>query len=161
MVQKNLRVKWYLKNIHSTILKEKPNYLFKIVGAGNQSAILEEIKDISQVEFTGKVKDIAKEILSACVCVAPLVSGAGFRGKVTQYASLCKATVTTSIGACGLILKNGRDIIVQDDPQNFAESIVELLDNVEKRKSMEQSAYNITRSHYSWEKKLKELESLY
>ncbi|MDD5706906.1 MAG: glycosyltransferase, partial [Kiritimatiellae bacterium] len=65
----------------------------------------------------------------AAVCVAPLVSGAGFRTKVVQYAALRRPCDATSIAVEDIALEHGREIMVADDCQSFASSVVTLLRN--------------------------------
>jgi glycosyltransferase involved in cell wall biosynthesis len=59
--------------------------------------------------------------------IAPLFAGGGMRIKVLDAMALGKAVVATAIGAGGIDIANGRDIVIADDADSFAEGVVRLL----------------------------------
>ncbi len=77
--------------------------------------------------MTGWVKDLAPLYASSRVMVAPLRYGAGMKGKVTQSLAAGLPVVTTSIGAEGLDVVDGRDMLIGEDPHALAERIVRLV----------------------------------
>jgi glycosyltransferase involved in cell wall biosynthesis len=58
--------------------------------------------------------------------------------------------VSTSVGAEGLPVVEGENILVADDPQSFANETFDLLTNSARAKSISDSALSIVREHYSW-----------
>ena len=90
-------------------------------------AELQRYHDGAGVVVTGRVPDVRPYVQKAAVCIAPLVSGAGLRTKVVQYAALRRPCVATSIAVEDLGFADGRDVFVADAPDAFADRVVELL----------------------------------
>ena len=72
-----------------------------------------------------------------------------------------KAVVTTSIGARGIDVTPGENIIIADEPMVFAQQVVELLNNEQLRRRIGYSARKLVESQYSWEKTANALNKLF
>jgi glycosyltransferase involved in cell wall biosynthesis len=72
--------------------------------------------------------------------VVPLRVGGGTRLKIYEAMATGKAVVSTSVGAEGLDVTDGRDIVLADDPSAFAEAVVMLLRDPERRRNYERAA---------------------
>ena len=86
---------------------------------------------------------------SATVVIVPLRMGGGTRLKIFEAMAMGKAVVSTSIGAEGLDLTHGRDLLIADSPESFATSILSLLREPELRRSYEQAAAALA-ARYDW-----------
>ena len=53
------------------------------------------------------------------IMVVPLLSGSGIRIKIIEGMALGKTIITTSIGAEGLSVENGKNIFIADTPEEF------------------------------------------
>ncbi|MGA7402233.1 MAG: glycosyltransferase, partial [Candidatus Sulfotelmatobacter sp.] len=60
-----------------------------------------------------------------------------------------KALVSTSIGAEGLDVRDGQDLMIADNAQSFAAAVVRLLKEPELRRSYEQAAATLA-ARYDW-----------
>jgi glycosyltransferase involved in cell wall biosynthesis len=74
------------------------------------------------------------------VVIVPLRIGGGTRLKIFEGMAMAKAMVSTSIGAEGLDVTDGRDLLIADNAQLFADSILRLLRDPKLRRSCEQAA---------------------
>ncbi|MBD3414623.1 MAG: glycosyltransferase [Candidatus Aminicenantes bacterium] len=91
--------------------------------------------------------------IKACnVCVAPIFSGSGTRLKILEYMAAGKPVVSTLKGAEGLDVKPGRDIIIADSGEEFAEAVLNLLAHPDKANSVGLKGRELVHSKYSWEK---------
>src|SRR5262249_25101042 len=81
-------IAWYLEHIHPQVKKEIPNYKIMVVGRGPIEWLKSRWGDDQNVRFTGAVDDFIPYLVKSRVCIAPLISGAGIRGKVNQYAAV-------------------------------------------------------------------------
>lgn len=70
---------------------------------------------------------------SQSVLIAPLLSGGGMRIKVLESMALGKAMVATTRGAGGIEFTPGRELLVADDPDTFADAVARLLDDPRER----------------------------
>jgi glycosyltransferase involved in cell wall biosynthesis len=79
------------------------------------------------VEFTGFVHDLAPLYRRVRIVCCPILSGGGTRLKILEAAAYGKAIVSTTVGAEGLDLQDGRELILRDGGLAFARACVELL----------------------------------
>src|SRR4030095_11935398 len=73
----------------------------------------------TNVPVTGWVEDIRPYLARAAVCIVPLRVGSGTRLKIFEAMAMGKAVVSTTIGAEGLPVTPGHDIVIADEPAEF------------------------------------------
>jgi len=138
---------WFLKKIYPIIQSEVPEVNLKITGdhAGR------ELPPSTDVVLTGFVPDIHQHIASSCVSVVPLLNGGGTRLKILEAMALKTPVVTTSKGAEGLDVEHGKHILIADSPEDFANCVIQLLQNPELRARLAENAYQLVSEFYDWE----------
>ena len=67
----------------------------------------------------------------ARISLVPLLHGAGTKRKVLQALAAGTPTVTTSVGAEGLEIRDGKHALIADDPAAFAAAVERLLHDPE------------------------------
>lgn len=154
-------VKWYLANVHQAVKRQVPGYRFLVVGAGDTSALQKISGADPSVVYTGRVDDITPHILRGKVCVLPLISGAGIRGKLNQYSIAGRPSVTTTIGNLGLNYQDGQTVLVADSPEDFALAIVRLLTDAELNRTIAAQAQAFAQANFTWERHLARLLEIY
>jgi polysaccharide biosynthesis protein PslH len=102
------------------------------------------------VEVTGTVDDIRPYLARGCVYVVPLLVGGGTRIKIFEAMAAGKAVVSTTIGAEGLPVTHGENILLADDPESFGRCIVELLSDHTRREHIGSEARKLVAERYSW-----------
>lgn len=153
-------VKFFCEEILGPIKAQVPDVKVWLVGA-DPTPLVRGYHDGRHIFVTGMVDDIRPYIQRASVCLAPLISGAGMRGKVTQYAALKRVCVATSIAATDLPFEEGRDIFIADDPILFAERVVYLLQHPEVAQQMAQAAYEKAQAYCDSQLLVKYLYRIY
>jgi O-antigen biosynthesis protein len=93
--------------------------------------------------------------------VAPLRFGAGVKGKINQSMAFGVPVVATSVAVDGTELRDREDILVADDPQNFAEALIELYESEELWNRLSENGVRKTRELYSVEAAREKLEFLF
>jgi glycosyltransferase involved in cell wall biosynthesis len=83
--------------------------------------------------------------------VVPLRIGGGTRLKIFEAMAMGKALVSTTIGAEGLDVRSGHDLILADDAAAFADAIVLLVRNAGLRRQYELAAAKLAAQH-DWSK---------
>lgn len=117
-----------------------------------------ESKDIT---VTGFVPDIRQYYLRSTVAVAPIRFGAGTLNKVLEPMALGLPVVATSIAAEGLPIKHGKELLIADSADDFAEAVVKVLLDTNLQKTLGASAKHIVRDLYDWERIVRKLEDVY
>jgi GT2 family glycosyltransferase len=115
---------FFVKEIFPVIKQRLPDLTFCIAGSNPPDQVL-ALKS-SHVIVTGYVRDLTPYVESSKVFVAPLRYGAGVKGKINHSMSHGLPVVTTSIGAEGIELTDGVDVLIADEPEEFAEKVVRL-----------------------------------
>ena len=143
-------VKWFLAEIWPNIISKMPSLKFYIVGSNMPEEVL--LLQNSQVIPKGFVEDHELEALynSVKTVVAPLTFGAGVKGKIIE--SICQGvpTVTTSIGAEGII--DGESVLaIRDDAQGFAEAVVSLCSDSVKWYENRKKAILFAETYFSYD----------
>jgi polysaccharide biosynthesis protein PslH len=101
------------------------------------------------VEITGEVPSVVEPLRQSAVVIVPLRIGGGTRLKIYEAMATARAVVSTSVGAEGLDIENGRDIILADDPRSFAQAVVMLLRDPNLRRRYGTAAREKA-SRYDW-----------
>jgi polysaccharide biosynthesis protein PslH len=140
-------MEYFCREIWPSITNAFPNARFQIVGR-NPHARVRRLES-SSVQVTGKVPSVADYLQSATVVIVPLRIGGGTRLKIFEAMAMGKAVVSTTIGAEGLDVTHGRDLLLADTPESFAASILELLRNADLRHRYEQAAAALA-ARYDW-----------
>ena len=140
-------VEYFCKEVWPQVLAQVPQAKFQIVGRRPHA----RVKNLasSNVEVTGTVLSIVEYLQKASVFIVPLRIGGGTRIKIYEGMAVGKATVSTTVGAEGLDVTHGKDILLADNPKAFAEAIVLLLQDEAARRRYEAAAA-ATAQKYDW-----------
>ncbi len=118
---------WFVREVLPLVRRECKGAHFVAVGR-NPSARLRALADQSAgFEITGTVEDVRPFLSSAQVVVVPLRVGGGTRIKIYEAMAMERAVVSTSLGAEGLPVIDGRDLLLADDAASFANAILAIL----------------------------------
>ncbi len=104
-----------------------------------------------RVHVTGRVDDIRPYLEKAGVYIVPLRCGSGTRIKIFEAMAMGNAVVSTSIGAEGLPVTHGQNIVIADDPREFASSVVRLLRDRELANKLGQAARALVENQFTWQ----------
>jgi glycosyltransferase involved in cell wall biosynthesis len=143
---------YFIEQILPLIRNELPQASLKVVGRKPSRRLQELAARKPGVELTGWVEDVRPHVARGAVCVVPLRIGGGTRLKIFEAMAMGKAVVSTSIGAEGLPVQHSQDILLADDPAEFAHSVVSLLRNSSERKRLGVAARKLVEENYGWPK---------
>ena len=144
-------VQYFVKQILPLIRKQMSNVSLCVVGRSPSRRLLALGADHPNVHVTGCVDDVRPYVQSASVYVVPLRIGGGTRLKIFEAMAMGKAIVSTSIGAEGLPVQPGIDIMIADKPEEFARATVHLLEDHNRREALGRAARELVVHGHSWE----------
>jgi glycosyltransferase involved in cell wall biosynthesis len=150
---------YFCKEILPLIKKRIPEIEFYIVGI-EPSKQVRQLSNIKNVFVTGKVENISEYVHTLSVSVAPMRVGAGVQNKILESMALGTPVVTTSIGLEGIEATPDKEILVADSPIEFAEKVIELIENKPLRKNISINAREFIEAKYTWDKVLKKLDRI-
>jgi sugar transferase (PEP-CTERM/EpsH1 system associated) len=126
-----------------------PDVTLSIIGRAPTPAV-QRLAERSGITVTGRVDDVRPHVGAGSVYVVPLRIGGGTRLKIFEAMAMGKAVVSTTIGAEGLPVTPGENILIADDPQAFAGAVVALLRDAEMRRQIESQARRLVVERYDW-----------
>jgi glycosyltransferase involved in cell wall biosynthesis len=87
--------------------------------------------------------------------------GSGTRLKVLEAMAMGKAIVSTTFGVSGIEYTNGHDVLVADDPREFAQTLAQLMRDPARARALGANARRLAESKYDWRIVVPKFESLY
>lgn len=151
---------YFVQEILGRIRKLIPSVSVVVVGRNPSSRLLEMGRKTAGMNVTGLVEDVRPYIQRGAVYVVPLRVGSGTRLKIFEAMAMGKAVVSTTIGAEGLPVRHGENILIADTPDEFAGAVVELLRDSVRRTSLGQAARELVVRGHSWDSVGRHFESV-
>lgn len=142
------------------VCAEQPEAVLEIVGINPPPDVL-ALGELPRVKVTGFVPDIRPTLWSATTSVVPLHWGGGTRLKILEALAAGCPTVSTSQGAEGLDLKDQQEIVIADTRAEFAQGILDLLANPEKRTRLSVAGRQAVKDQHDWAPIAARLEAAY
>jgi polysaccharide biosynthesis protein PslH len=146
-------VEYFCSQVWPSIKAEVPQARFRIVGRNPDRRVQKWASNSTNgdgsIEVTGRVPSIVEHLRQSAVVIVPLRIGGGTRLKIYEAMATAKAVVSTTVGAEGLDVHHGRDIILADDSRSFAQAVIMLLRDPELRRRYERAAAE-TAARYDW-----------
>src|SRR3990167_3422641 len=105
--------------------------------------------------------DTSKIFEKADLLLAPIRIGGGTSFKILEAMASGVAVVTTRLGAIGIGAKDRKEVIIADDNQEFADNVIEVLNNKNLYGKIAENARSFVEEKYNWENITKELEKAY
>jgi glycosyltransferase involved in cell wall biosynthesis len=140
-------VEYFCERVWPQVLAAVPDARFQVVGRNPPPRITRFASD--SVEIVGGVKSVLPYLHAAAVFVVPLRIGGGTRLKIYEAMAAGVPIVSTAVGAEGLDVEDGRDIILADDAERFAQSVIALLGDAGRRSAIAAAA-SATAARFDW-----------
>ncbi len=151
---------FFVKEIFPLIQKRVAGSRLLIVGR-DPSPALSKLHDGRTIWVEGNVPSVEKYYRQATVSIVPLRMGGGTRLKILEAFAMGRPVVSTSIGCEGLRVENGEQLLVSDDPNEFATACIDLLQNPPRREALVLHARKLVERHYRWESIRTLVQNLY
>jgi sugar transferase (PEP-CTERM/EpsH1 system associated) len=151
--------RFFVKEVFPLVQKEFPRARFTIVGAHPTPEVRKLGRTIG-VSVTGYVPDTRKILRTAAVSVAPLRIARGIQNKVLEALAMGVPVVGTSSAVQGVEGVAGRDFLVGDDAQTFAEAVCSLLRDPEAARDRGERGRKFVEENYDWEVVFRPLDDL-
>ena len=152
-------VLFFVKDIYPLVSEHLRGAKFYIIGdkAPPEVAALAT----GTIIVAGLQTDVRPFFDSVKLSVAPLRFGAGVKGKINQSMAFGVPVVATSLAVEGMALQNGNDILVADEPEDFARAMIELYESEDLWNRISENGIKKTRAIYSTDTARKKLELLF
>jgi glycosyltransferase involved in cell wall biosynthesis len=142
---------FFAREIFPRIKARCPDVVMNVIGIRPPETLLSIASHEPQLLVHGYVDDVREYMRRAAVYVVPIRVGGGTRLKILDAFAAGKAVVSTSVGCEGIDVTPGNNILVADEPEEFAARVVELLENHEMRRQLEHNARKLVEEKYNWD----------
>lgn len=139
----------FARHVWPELRRARPALVFTLVGRNPAPQVL-ALQEIGGIEVTGTVPDVRPYYAQAAAQIVPLRVGGGSRLKILEAMAAGIPVISTTLGAEGLAVTDGRDIALADTPETLAHRLFALLDNAELRQTQVLAARETVRRQYDW-----------
>lgn len=153
-------IEWFVERVLPRILERKPDARLVVAGSDPPPRGL-FAKATRAVELLGFVEDIRTELVRRGVFVCPILSGSGVRVKLLEAFASGIPVVSTSVGAEGLARIDGEFCALADDPEEFANKVLDILNCPQQAREMTERARMEVESNWDMPLLTQRLESSY
>lgn len=142
---------YFIEKVLPLAAQAVPEVKLTVVGR-NPTARLREVAEAdARVTVTGRVDDVRPYIDRAAAYIVPLRIGGGTRLKIYEAMAMAKPVISTTVGAEGLPLRDGRDLLIADDAEAFARAIVRTLEDRASARRLGEQARQLVCERFGWE----------
>jgi sugar transferase (PEP-CTERM/EpsH1 system associated) len=141
----------YIANeILPLIHKVNPNVSLLISGTSPTKEIIALKSD--KIYVSGWINDIRDAYNSAKVFIAPMQIGTGLQNKLLEAMAMKLPSVTSKLANNALNAKAGEEILIGNSAQDYANIVIDLLENEELRNNIAENGFKYVTSTFNWEK---------
>jgi sugar transferase (PEP-CTERM/EpsH1 system associated) len=145
-------IRYFTEQILPLVKKQLPDVTLTVVGRNPYPALIDLSKQDVSITVTGRVDDVRPYIDQAAAYIVPLRIGGGTRLKIYEAMAMEKAIVSTTVGAEGLPLQNGEELLLEDKPEAFASAVVRVLTDETLNRNLGTRAATTVRNSFGWDK---------
>lgn len=150
---------FFLRDVLPLVRRLYPSVRLHIVGASPPAELRRfEAPDVT---FSGFVEDVRPHLERASVIIAPLRIGGGTRLKILEAMAMAAPVVSTSLGAEGIAVTHGREVLLADTAKTFAAEVVRVLRDDDLGAELGSAGRRLVEKSYDWRASARALEDLY
>jgi glycosyltransferase involved in cell wall biosynthesis len=139
-----------LSSILPAVRKEVPTATLCIVGRKPSSDLIRRVQKLQGVELHADVADVRPFLASSGLLAVPLRIGGGSRLKILEALASGLPVISTRVGAEGLALTPGKDLVVVENMEEMAPKIVDAIRHPESIRDMARHGREVVRARYDW-----------
>jgi glycosyltransferase involved in cell wall biosynthesis len=143
------------------VLAEAPDALLTIIGKDPPKELRNPKSEIRNLDVTGYVTDLAPYLQETAVFIVPLHAGGGMRVKILDAWAWGLPIVSTTIGAEGLRVQSGENILLADDAASFARAVVSVLQHRELADHLASAGRATVERAYDWRQVYRAWDEVY
>lgn len=145
-------INWFCSEILPLVRAKLPNVKLTVVGRKPGRELMELSERDSLIAVTGRVDDVRPYMENAAAYIVPIRIGGGTRLKIYEAMAMERPLISTTVGAEGLPVNNGEELLIADTPETFADSVVRVLTDQVYADQLGQRAAKTVRERFGWER---------
>ncbi|MGZ0174970.1 MAG: glycosyltransferase family 4 protein, partial [Planctomycetales bacterium] len=141
---------WFQQHVWPTIKQQTSGVRLVVIGYGAAETDFMELRSDPSVDFIGEVESVPPWYHKTSMAVVPILEGSGTRVKILEAMTLGNPVVSTIIGAEGIQATDGKDILLRDQPAEFAEAVQKVLADQALFDSLQANGRHLVDTVYDW-----------
>lgn len=154
-------VRYFIEEILPLVRQALPLATFTVVGRKPPQWLVDMGQTTPGVVITGTVDDVRPYIAESSLYVVPLRIGGGSRLKILEALAMQKRVLSTSIGAEGLAVQDGENVLLRDGADQFATTAIEMLKEPQKFDSLGQAGRDLVMKQYTWDAIARDMDNVW
>ncbi|MEH6559195.1 MAG: glycosyltransferase [Oceanicoccus sp.] len=151
---------WFIEHVWPQLVQRHPDLRFDIVGKNPDQRLKAAAASWQGISLKGFVPDLQEVYRDSRVSVAPLLFGSGMKVKVLDAMARGMPTVTTSVGAEGIDIEQGKHLLVADSPDDMASEVDRLLTDPQLWQRLQVNSRLLISERYTWHKLFERMYSI-
>jgi glycosyltransferase involved in cell wall biosynthesis len=139
-------VEWLLDYVWPKVINQVPDAILHLAGKGMPKSIFNRATE--NISVSGFVDELLNYFNGKQLMLVPLFSGSGMRVKIIEGMAAGRTIISTSVGAEGIKYTDGKNILIADDPDEFAAHIVHCFQDPLFAKRIASAALDLAKSQY-------------
>jgi glycosyltransferase involved in cell wall biosynthesis len=155
-------IRWFVQDVFPLIRQKIPKVTLTIIGKNPPKDFLRLAEDPqSGMTITGFVEDLDPYFSKSALTVIPVRAGSGMRVRILEAFARATPVVTTTVGLEGIQAEPGREVLVADNPADFAQSVLHILQDKTLQERLSVNGRHLVEHKYDWQVVLGELDKIY
>jgi glycosyltransferase involved in cell wall biosynthesis len=155
-------IRWFFTEVFPLIRRRVPDATLTIVGKNPPQDFLDfAAKNPDAVKVTGYVLELAPYLEQSALMVVPVRAGGGMRVRILEAFAYAMPVVTTTVGLEGIHAELERDVLVADAATEFAERVIELLNDTALQEKLSRNGRHLAETKYDWQTALAAMKPIY
>lgn len=154
-------VLWFAEKVFPSVLAQVPDAVLTVIGKQPPPALQQLPIPDHNLDVTGYVADLHTYLEQTAAFIVPLHAGGGMRVKILDAWRWGMPVVSTHIGAEGIKVWPGQDILLADTVEEFAAATVHLLADAEAGRRLATAGYSTLSQSYDWQRVYPQWDRIY
>jgi glycosyltransferase involved in cell wall biosynthesis len=155
-------IRWFIQEVFPLIRRVLPGVKLTVVGKNPPKDFLRFAEESQgSIVTTGYVPDLDPYFAESKIMVIPVRAGGGMRVRILEAFARAMPVVTTTVGLEGIQAQPGKDVLVADNPDDFADSVIHLLNDKALQDQLSINGRHLVERKYDWQITLKDMEKVY
>jgi glycosyltransferase involved in cell wall biosynthesis len=138
--------RWTIDLVLPALKRAIPGIHLYIIGGGSD-VVLSDVRD-DAITISGRVESVLPYLCHSAAALVPLRFESGTRFKILEAGACGIPVVSTTLGAEGLPVRHGHNILIADDPDKFIASVIELVTDRERGRVLGQNLKTLVQANY-------------
>lgn len=155
-------IRWFAQEVFPLVQQAIPQASLTIIGKNPPADFLQLAqRQPETIQVTGYVTELTPYMDAAAIMVVPVRAGGGMRVRILEAFARAMPVVTTTVGLEGIQAEIGQEVLVHDEPEAFARSVITLLQDPEQQAWFAENGRALAEKRYDWQVVLRQMETVY